>query len=310
MLYPVGMLPGLLLLFLWTGLIVGALWTLGLYYRLTHPYRRTTGWALANDLPTDPGDLGLAYREVQFQLPDGHAAPGWLIAGKDATGPVLVVSHGWGDSRYGLLPRLPLWADLFSSVLLYDLRGHGDSDARASFAGPPEVEDLKAILGQLGEHLKESGPVVLMGLSMGATISLMAAAQDGGAAGPAALIAEGIYRYRLAPVAAYLRRRRWPTFPFLKLIGCYLRLRPGRFSLTDRLPFAEKLRCPALFLHGRLDPICPVADALAMAEAAGRRWAQSGVVIFADAGHLDLAELDPDSYAAALRDFLGKVKRA
>ncbi|MCC7408801.1 MAG: alpha/beta fold hydrolase [Phycisphaeraceae bacterium] len=301
MAYPRAMvLLDLLPLFLLAAALWGVIWTLAIYRGLTRPPRRSAGWALAHDLPTDPAGFGLEFQELAIPLPDGRHAPAWLVKGRAVNAPVLVVCHGWSESRYVMLRRLPLWSTFFSAVLLCDMRGHGDSPHRISFGGPPEAEDLRAILERLPAHLNDDRPIVLLGLSMGASIAMQAVSRGDLSPTPIALIAEGAYRHRLTPVAGYLRQRRWPTWPFVNLVGLYLSLFPKRFGPLDSLPRMEKVTLPTLFIHGRLDAMCPLADAQALVQHAP----SARCVIFRGADHLNMAELDPQTYQSAIKDFL------
>ncbi|MCC6356970.1 MAG: alpha/beta fold hydrolase [Verrucomicrobiae bacterium] len=295
----------LLPLFLLAAAIWSVLWTLAIYRGLSRPHRRAAGWALAHDLPADPAGFGLEFQELAIPLSDGKHAPAWLVKGRATAAPVLVVCHGWSESRYVMLKRLPLWSELFSAVLLYDLRAHGDSPHRTCGGGSPEADDLRAILEQLPAHLTDTRPIVLLGLSMGASIAMQAVARDDLSPKPIALIAEGAYRHRLTPVAGYLRQRRWPTWPFVNLVGLYMSLFPTRFGPLDNLPRMEKVTLPILFIHGQLDAMCPLADVQALVQHAP----SARCVIFRGADHLNMAEIDPRIYQSAIQDFLQSLKQ-
>ena len=96
--------------------------TAALVRAMQRPPRKTYAYVLANGLPCDPAELGLSYTEQQFTFPDGSSTMGWLIEGADPAGPIVVVSHGWGSSRYGSLGRVPLLTGFASRVVVYDAR--------------------------------------------------------------------------------------------------------------------------------------------------------------------------------------------
>ena len=118
----------------------------GMYvaWRLTHPPRRTATSMIADSLPSDPGEMGFVFETVRWTTPCGDDLQGWLVEGGDADGPPLVLLHGWGDSRYGAMAWLPVVRPLFSSILLYDHRGHGDSPQSCCTWSAMEVEDAAA----------------------------------------------------------------------------------------------------------------------------------------------------------------------
>jgi len=144
--------------------VVGEVWLIRL---LRRPPRRTFGAALARGFPTEPKDVGLTGEPVTFRLPDEHTTEGWVIRGDEPDGPIVVMSHGWSSGRFGLLVRAPLLTLFASHVVVYDLRGHGDSSAPVTTMGPREVDDLLAIVEQVQPADDPDRRVVLFGSSMG-----------------------------------------------------------------------------------------------------------------------------------------------
>ncbi len=288
---------GLLILFISTAAGLCLIGAAGLLYGLAHPPRTTYASAIARGLPTDPGELGLAFEEVTLSLSDGRDTPGWIVRGDKPTGPVVIVSHGWGDGRYGA----QLWAPMFlphaSRVVFYDMRGHGESRARTSRCGLVEPDDLRAVMDRLG-----GDRFVLMGYSMGACVSLVAAAKDAqaGRERVAGVIADGVYRWWDEPIAGMFRLRRWPPQPLCWLAGAWMWLTHAEFRCFDRAAWATQLRCPLLVLHGTADPICPVTSAQAVAAATPRATCE----LFEGAGHLDLATAEPQRYRRIVDQFM------
>ena len=273
--------------------VVGTAWII---HAMTHPQRKTYAFALARRIPADPSDVGLKAHEITFNLRDGTASPGWLIEGRRADGPVVIVSHGWNSSRYQAISRAPLLADIASQVVLYDLRGHGDSTASSCRMGMVEVDDLISVMDQVSTDGK---PVVLFGASMGAGISIAAAARDGSQK-VAGVIAEGVYRHLLEPLRAHLKGLKLPSFPFAHLASCYIESCRGRFGEFDRARFAACLECPLLVLHGSDDPVCGIEAAQRIAEAAPK----GELVVIEGGGHADLAEVDRGRYLDAIEQFV------
>ncbi|MFT3686103.1 MAG: alpha/beta hydrolase [Phycisphaerales bacterium] len=176
----------------WVGLaavlLAGCLaaWLSGAAYArwsLRNPPRRTYGTAIARNQPGTPMELDAArfgsdaraFTEWTFERPSGEGSlPVWEIAGDNPSGPTVVFTHGWGDGRIGGLLRLAPFLATASRLLLWDLPGHGDAPARAGPCrlGRVEANDLRALLA------KTDGPVVLFGWSLGAGVSIVAAADE------------------------------------------------------------------------------------------------------------------------------------
>jgi pimeloyl-ACP methyl ester carboxylesterase len=283
----------------WGLLVVGLTWAI--LYRIGHPPRHTYATALARGLPGEPSAVGLSFVEVSFTLSDGGTTVGWIIEGGNPAGPVLIVTHGWGDCRFCRLPEAALLAPLFSRVVLYDMRGHGESQPKLCHCDRPEAADILALLDQLRQHeaIAPEARFVLMGFSMGAGITLRAAAEADNDR-IAAVVLDGVYRERLVPVASHLRRRGLPSQPMIWLAERLLIWRDGPASAYDRARLAARVTCPLLALHGRGDLLCTLEHARAVVDAApcGR------MVIFDEAEHLDLARIQPQRYLAEIAAFV------
>lgn len=294
---------GLLLLLLLAASIVLLLAVAGVLHQMRHPPRKTYATVLARGLPTDPADLSMTDREVSFDYPDRTTTPGWIIEGEKPDGPTVLLVHGFGDSRYGALTWAPLLAPFASHLVLFDLRGHGDATAPVSRGGVQEVDDVLGVIDQLEPAQRERG-VVLFGYSMGGGIVIAAAAQERARPVVRGVVADGPYRFWQEPVAAVLRRRRYPRQPVLWLTTLVLRLvNPASVTRFDRAAHARRLTVPLLVLHGEEDGICPFASACTIAEAAPR----GRLVEFPEGLHLDLAQRDPVRYRDALRRFFAEL---
>jgi pimeloyl-ACP methyl ester carboxylesterase len=193
-------------------------------------------------------------------------------------------------------------------LVCYDLRGHGESTRRRCDWAVAEAYYLHVILDQI-QDLSEgalkgagNGPVVLLGYSMGAAASLLAATED-----PdwriAGVIGEGVGGARLQPIAAVLRLRKMPVEPMLSFARLFLQVTRLWPRPLDMLPWMHKVACPVLLLHGRDDRICPLASARRIAEAIPHAQLR---IIDTDE-HLDLAAADPEGYLEAVRAFLDRL---
>lgn len=303
---------GLLILLLTAGVLLAAGLTAGLMYRLICPPRHGLGWALGKGYPADPGQLGgqsgtIQFVERHFTLRGGGCTSGWIITGGRTGGPVVVASHGWGENRHASLARAAMLLPHVGALVCCDLRGHGESTCRRCDWAVAEAHDLHAILDQLQEQAGLVGDrrVVLLGYSMGAAASLLAATED-----PrrriAGIIGEGVGATRLEPIAAVLRLRRLPVEPMLTIVRMALqgaRLWPPHLNM---LPWMHKVACPVLLLHGRDDVVCTLASARQVAAA----LPAAELRVFDTDAHLDLAQADPDDYLRAVLAFLNRLTPA
>jgi pimeloyl-ACP methyl ester carboxylesterase len=155
---------------------------LGLYmvHRLSHPPRTA--------LYGSPRDFQLILQrpmwyDEKWKNSDGTPAVGWLLL-RERPAPAIILSHGYGSNRSQLLTlSFELWKAGYN-VLLYDLRGHGESAVKWSGLGTYERDDLLSAIKFLKERKNEKGELVLdgrvglYGVDLGGYASLAASAED------------------------------------------------------------------------------------------------------------------------------------
>lgn len=321
-------LPGLALM-LGVGLVIA--WSVGVWglvRRLTRPPRRGYTYALSRGLPSNPAELPpvaepggwgpppLRFEEFEAKLRGGEAsAKCWSVAGLRPEGPVVVFTHGWGESRVFGLPRLAVLAAGSKRVVMWDMPGQGESTGCCTL-GEREVEDLREIVQAA---TGASDRVVLAGFSMGAGVSIALAAVWGQRSMPqlAGVVAEAPYRVPHTPARRVLEGANLPwrlmLGPAVTLVGWRLgqglswRPGPGSAPRFDRAALARRVGVRMLVLQGENDDVSPREDAEAIAAAAPR----GRLEMIAGAGHTDVwFQAGPRERAiATVRAFLDELAR-
>jgi pimeloyl-ACP methyl ester carboxylesterase len=211
-----------------------------------------------------PALLGLPYEDVQFAAKDGQAQiAAWYVPSVENTRAVVVV-HGRNASRTELFlgHSIDLARALHEagfSVLLIDLRGHGQSsDGRFTF-GLQERYDVEGAVDWLAVHGYQPGQIAVMGVSMGSAAAIGAAAEDERIG---ALVSDSGY----AEVRSLIQSR-WTeetSLPdiFLPSTRLMIRLKYG-YDITASRP-VEDLRAvaprPILLIHCSNDLDIPYAQ--------------------------------------------------
>ncbi|HWN99149.1 MAG TPA: alpha/beta fold hydrolase [Blastocatellia bacterium] len=149
-------------------------------HRMTHPPRTS--------LYGSPRDFQVILKRPMWfddtwKNSDATQSSGWFLS-QGKPGPVVILSHGYGSNRSELLTLgFELWKAGYH-VLLYDMRGHGESSVKWSGLGTYEKDDLLSAIKFLkskkandGQPLID-GRVGLYGVDMGGYISLVASSQD------------------------------------------------------------------------------------------------------------------------------------
>jgi len=278
----------------------GALCALGAWVvvrTLRHPPRRSYAAALARGWPAGPDELGLAFEQREVTFDDGTIAPAWLIDGERPDGPTIVYVHGFAESRFVVLGDAALLTPMCRQLVLYDIRGHGDSTARFHSGSRREAGQLVELI----DHLAMEGPVVLMGRSLGGGIAIEAGAMLGNRV--AAVVTDGVYRRWHEPIHAHIRRLGWPAEPVTTLARWAMAMLGDSTQGFDRAEHAARLTCPLLLLHGAQDPVAMIESARSIARAASR----GDLVEFDGGGHLDLIEIDRGHYLDAIRALIDTI---
>lgn len=214
-----------------------------------------------------------------FPGPDGSSLVGLFLPRADARYTVLY-SHGNFEDLGWARSRLELLHGLGFQVFAYDYRGYGLSTGSAGVDNA--TADARAafdhVRGRLGVPAER---IVLYGRSVGGGPSLRLAAEEA----VAGVILESSF------TTAFRVVTRIPILPF------------------DRFPNVALIRridAPVLVLHGRRDRVVPFHHGQALYEAAREPKRHAW---FDRAGHNDIAEIDPEGYADAIRGFLAELRR-
>ncbi|MEM1185011.1 MAG: alpha/beta hydrolase [Planctomycetota bacterium] len=274
---------------------------------LMRPPRRTYSFAVARNRPGDPRELDdpLEFTDAT-ETHAGCRVAIWSIEGRAPDGPTVILTHGWGQSRLHSLTRVPTAVPHARRVIAWDMPGHGESAGPTSL-GPRETASLISITKQYADE----EPFVLWGWSLGAEVTLRAAAALRGAGHDArhdasdrlqGIILESAYRRGTTPARGVVSEANYPSGPTLTaslaIIGTLYGRPTDRF--TDLTRYARTVAStPLVALHGTHDRVAPIKDARTLSEAA------SGRLVEFDAGHVDLWKLPSVALGAAqaLNDF-------
>jgi len=189
----------------------------------------------------------IACEDVRF-AGAGVALQGWRCkAQKDRRG-TLVYLHGVADNRGSGAGVVRRFVNRGFDVIAYDSRAHGDSGGDACTYGYFEKEDLRRVLDTV-----PSGPVVLLGTSLGAAVALQEAADDPRVS--AVVAAETFSDLRT------IARHRAPFFlpePTIRKAFSMAEAQ-GRFEVAAVSPVAaaSRITVPVLLIHGQLDGDTP-----------------------------------------------------
>lgn len=278
-------------------LVYGILWLIGLGVLIV----LGAGYAASLPLmrrrmpdPVDhPGLHGMGCEEIHFLSRDHLTLSGWWIPGSSPVIGTVIVCCGQNGSMDKDIPQAKPLHEAGFNVLMFDFRGHGRSQGEIVTMGAFEQADL---FGALDYVSQERGieRVGVLGLSMGAGVALMVAAQD---ARIAALVVDGAYPRLDGILTGYMRMKGIPVLlarglARLTLIAGTLRTRYQIYRANPIL-LADRIRIPVLFIHGALDLFVSTDEVESLS---ARIAGPTELWRLYDAGHREAFARYPDEY--------------
>lgn len=263
-----------------------------------------------------PAAQGATYEDVSFTSSDGNQLSGWYLPARTHAVNV-VLTHGLFRSRYEMLDRgVELWRAGYG-VLLYDLRRHGRSPAEFSTIGYDERHDVEAAM----RFVRARAPgqkIVLMGVSMGAAATLLAAAENANDQDVIAVVAESSFLSFADTVRHHVSLIRLPrgvgvpAFPFATLLLEFTAWRMNfRVADFDLRRAVGRIQRPVLFIGSSRDVRMPNETVLEPLYAAAPNPLKRKLIVTGDAAtHGHAYDTDPALYMATVLDFLQTAERA
>jgi fermentation-respiration switch protein FrsA (DUF1100 family) len=260
-------------------------------------------------LTEDPGVVGLTYEDVAFPSMDKDLTlRGWFLPG-NATYSAIIMVHGNGRNRDDpTIGTLDIAGGLVESgynVLMFDLRGYGESDGSTVGGGYLEKRDLEGAVA----YIKSRGfdRIGVIGFSLGAVTALLAAAEDQEIA---AVVSDSSYAdLNDIMEPEFEKRTKAPTI-FLHPILFMIKILYGvDFAAIRPVAVVPEISPrPILFIHGSDDTTIPVSHASRLFEAAQNP--QDELWIVTGAEHTRVYKLHPADYMQKVTDFLNAALHA
>jgi len=248
-----------------------------------------------------PADYGMSYIDVELVAEDGVRLAAWFVPPVQASSAAVVIVHGLGGNLGSLLPTAAILHNHDYTVLLLDLRAHGESEGEFKSYGYYEALDVLAAVDYLvTDQGILAARVGLMGHSLGGAAVIRAASLR---QTPHALIVVSTYQSLQAAIDdAFDDIAALPSWPFAPIMTWAAERRLGLDrELLDLTRMLEGMTPrPALLIHGTADEILPLYhhQALCQAAAWATCWAVPGM------GHESPARFDPEAYEERMIGFL------
>lgn len=287
-------------------------------------------WKMPVKVPEPPRSC---QHPLTFQTTDGTLLCGdfWT---QPQPAPTVVFSHGYRTPRKHLRPAAALEYATGYNVLLFDYRGHGESESVITSAGMAEVRDLEAAITVASLQPETlPGKIILHGFSMGASIALLVLPHPD----VAAVIADSPYArmdqiiQRIIETRLTMESASWPaSFHYLRhLFPAVASATTTACAIDFRLRFGHELIArpdtsfkrrktapkgvpgshpypPILLIHAQGDDFIPIAQAHQLVEAAQENGILLETYFVNDPIHCGAYGYDPDQYVATIQQFLAR----
>lgn len=103
---------------------------------------------------------------------------GWYFQQADTADCAVILVHGWGSNRAGMLKYADIFADCGCDLIAYDHRAHGESGGAYGTGGIKEKEDLLRVTDWVVQNTGlDRNRIGWMGASWGAATALLAGAE-------------------------------------------------------------------------------------------------------------------------------------
>jgi uncharacterized protein len=219
-----------------------------------HPVRRELTPDLLRQTDITLSLIGVHREDFDVRASDGVLLRGWKVRAAKPNGDWVLLFHGVGDNRLGVLEhaRIPLMAGY--GVVMMDARAHGTSEGPLATYGWLERQDTRSIVDAL-EAAEHPRCLFALGESMGAGIALQSAAIEPRIE---AVVAEAAFANLREASYDYAGLRKWP------LLGKTL-FAPGTWTMIYRaerlagLPASEV--SPQKAVAARAFPVLLICDA-------------------------------------------------
>jgi dipeptidyl aminopeptidase/acylaminoacyl peptidase len=236
---------------------------------------------------------------IALTTSDHVVVRGWYVPSRN--GAAVVLAHGHGGQRGQLAFEARALERRGYGILLFDFRGHGESDERAVTWGAAEQLDLEAAIDYLTRRPEVNARRIgALGFSMGAMTVAMVAARDPRLR---AAVMEGAYTSVEEMISHDERHYRWWSERV-----AVATLRRSGVPIDSVRPVDVVCRIsprPVLIVNGAEDEDTPVAVAVRLYRAA---CPPKSIWIIPHAGHASYA-IGADRLAAVIGDFFDRSLR-
>jgi alpha-beta hydrolase superfamily lysophospholipase len=283
-------------------------------YKFTHFYnaadvavkQQKTGWDKTEDIlfginvVKKPDSLASAEpsKTIYLYTKDSIKLEGWWMKISDTAKGTVILFHGHGSTKAGILLESAAFRKMGYNTLLMDFRAHGNSGGNTTTIGYYEAEDVQLAY----DFIKNKGEknIVLWGISMGA--AAVSKAMNDYHLQPNKVILEMPFGSILKAAEGRIKMMQLPPEPLATLITFWGGTEHGFWAFGMKpAEFVKTISCPVLLQWGRLDPRVTQGETdLIYANIV----APKKLVVYDSAGHESLCKKENEKWTGEVQNFL------
>lgn len=262
-----------------------------------------------------PQDYHLTFENISFRnAVDNTKLEGWWIPAQNEffqekySSDTIVFAHGFGDSRAGMpIASLQLAKKLTFegyNVLMFDFRNSGESNGKMTTIGYYETYDILAAV----EFAKSKGSnqIGLLGWSMGASASLLAAERSENVKAVIADSPFSDFNTYISEQFTYWTKLPNQMSPFIvKTAETILGLDYDKVSPADAAAQMKNTETAIMLIHGKKDNAISYKHSLEIKE----KNPHAELWLIQDAGHIRGYKKEKEQYEEKIVEFFHKHLR-
>lgn len=219
---------------------------------------------------------------------------------------LVILHHGYATSAKMMASYAKFYrAHYDAAILAIDMRAHGQSEGKFLGFGWLEKDDTRLWIDQMNALLDQPLPIILHGISMGASTILNLAGNDCPAQVKAVIADSGFSDLNRQFKRQFKEIFNLPAFPLIPLGSLWCRIILGfSFKTASPINTASQITVPTLIIHGLKDMFVPhpMSDDLYAALTCPKQ-----LVHYPNAPHALTYPLNQDDYENQVLTFLGKA---
>ena len=213
---------------------------------------------------------------------------------------VLILCHGYrSTAKRDVYPSCYNYYKLGLSLLIVDHRTSNLSEGKYITFGNKEAEDLKLWINYIYKKKKN---ILLGGVSMGATISLLLANNKK----VKGIIADSAYQNAYEEVGYVVQRSFYmPKRLVMPMINTYFKIiTKTNLKKIDTIEVLKESKVPVFFIHGLDDQFVPVNNSLHNYDS---YTGEKKILLVENANHGMGYLVEPEKYIRELKKFISKI---